>query len=290
MVVFGGVSTTAYLGDVWALSLSAPPTWTRMAPTGTLPRARLEHSAIYDPVRERMVVFGGLNRSSFLDDVWALSLGAAPAWTVITPTGTRPAVRSAHRAIYDPTRDRMVVYGGFNYSPGASPGTDTWALSLDRSEWTLLEPAGTPPGPRTTHSAIYDPVGDRMLVFGGHGVSNDLWELRWGSPAIPSRAPARDFRPAAVPHLAPPQVSPNPSHGDVTIAFSLAQAGEASVQIYDVAGRSVRNLASGMLPAGPRTIRWDRRTSAGVLARPGLYFCEVRAYACTSVSRIVLVR
>jgi hypothetical protein len=287
MVVFGGVSPSAYLGDVWSLSLSPEPAWTSLAPSGTPPRARFEHSAIYDPVRQRMVIFGGLTMSYFLNDVWALSLDGEPAWTQITPTGTKPAVRSAHRAIYDSTRDRMVVSGGFNYSAGSVPGTETWALSLDRSEWTLLEPAGAPPAAREMHSAVYDPVGDRMLVFAGHGVSNDVWELRWSPPATLTIAPARE--PADVPGLAP-QVSPNPARGAVTISFSLAQAGEASVHIYDVAGRSVRNLASGFLPAGRRTISWDRRTSAGVLAEPGLYFCEVRTNASTSVRRIVLVR
>jgi hypothetical protein len=183
----------------------------------------------------------------------------------------------------------MVVQGGFNYSPGPDPGTETWAFSLDRSEWTLLQPLGTLPGRRSLHSAIYDPVADRMLVFGGHDVSNDLWELRWGSLATPSGASAHDLHAADVPSLAPPQVSTNPSRGGVTISFSLAEAGEASVRIYDVAGRSVRNLTSGIQPVGRRVIRWDGCNSAGAVAQPGLYFCEVRANASTSVRRIVLV-
>jgi hypothetical protein len=289
LVVFGGVGTSAYLGDVWALSLSAPPIWTRLAPTGTLPDARAEHSAIYDPVRERMVVFGGHDIEYFLGDVWTLSLGAVPAWTEITATGSRPAARAGHRAIYDLTRDRMVVSGGFNYSSGSDPSTETWSLSLDRLGWGLLQPAGTLPGTEM-HSAVYDPVGDRMLVFGGHGVPNDLWELWWGPPATLLGAPGGAPRPGGAPNLASLQTSPNPSRGEVAITFRLAQAGEVSVRIFDPAGRSVRTLASGMLPAGARIIRWDRYTSTGVLAQPGLYFCEVRANACMSVQRIVLVR
>ena len=291
MVVFGGVSSSAYLRDVWALSLSPQPTWTPLNPAGTLPLARFEHSAIYDPVQRRMVVFGGLNMSlSSLSDIWALSLDGTPAWTQITPAGTRPAARSGHRAIWDPRRDRMVVSGGYNYLGGPPPGGEIWALALDRPEWTLLAPVGTPPGSMEMHTAVYDPAGDRMLVFGGSNGSNDLWELRWGSSSARSAASARGLPPTDVLDPAPPQISPNPSRGGVTISFSLAHAGEASVRIYDVAGRSVATLARGILPAGPQTVRWDRRTAAGVPVQSGLYFCEVRANGGTSVQRIVLVR
>jgi hypothetical protein len=178
----------------------------------------------------------------------------------------------------------MVVFGGFNYSAGSTPGAETWALSLDRDEWSLLGPVGSRPDSREAHSAVYDPLNDRMLVFGGHGVSNDVWELRWDAPATPATTSV----PPGTPSLEP-LVAPNPSRGAVTISFSLAQAGEASVRIFDVAGRSVRNLATGALPAGPRTIGWDGRTSAGALAEPGLYFCEVRANGSRSVRRIALV-
>ena len=77
--------------------------------------ARSGHSAIYDPVRDRMVVFGGYSGTGytyFLNDVWVLSLAGMPAWTQLTPTGTPPSARYGHSAIYDPVRDRMVVFGG----------------------------------------------------------------------------------------------------------------------------------------------------------------------------------
>jgi galactose oxidase-like protein/Kelch motif protein/flagellar hook capping protein FlgD len=285
MVIYAGVGAHAYLRDVWALSLGPQPTWTQLAPWGTLPDARFEHSAIYDPLHQRMVVFGGLNFPYFLNDVWGLSLGAVPVWSELAPAGTKPAVRAAHRAIYDPNRNRMVVFGGFNYSAGPSPATEAWALTLDRNEWILLQPAGSPPPGAELHSAVYDPVGDRMLVFGGHGVSNDLWALDWGSPATLSTPPEAHPTAALGPH-----VRPNPSRGSVTISFDLGEPGEASVRIYDAAGRAVRTLAGGILPAGPRTFRWDRRTAAGVLVQPGLYFCEVRADARTAARRIVLIR
>jgi hypothetical protein len=288
MIIHGGVGSW-YKTDVWALSLSGQPRWTLLDPTGT-PGARFEHSAIYDPIRERMVVFGGLDpRLGSGNDVWALSLGETPAWSPITPTGIEPAGRAAHEAIHDPARDRMVVFGGFSYSPGASPGSEAWAFSLDHSEWTLLQPAGMAPSATRFHSAVFDPVADRMLVIGGNA-SNDVWELAWGSPPLGPEAVAHAQRPVPERDPAALELSPNPSHGPVAISFRLAHAGEASVRIYDVAGRTIRTIASAILPAGRRTITWDRRDSAGALARPGLYFCEVRTKTSRSAGRIMLVR
>ena len=79
------------------------------------PAARTEHTAIYDPVRERMVVLGGYADNRYVKDVWALSLTGSPAWNAPAPGGSPPSGRPVLTAIYDPVRDRMVVFwGGFN--------------------------------------------------------------------------------------------------------------------------------------------------------------------------------
>jgi hypothetical protein len=55
--------------------------------------ARERHTAIYDPVRDRMLVFGGCDASlAPLNDVWALSLAGTPVWTHLAPSGTPPTL------------------------------------------------------------------------------------------------------------------------------------------------------------------------------------------------------
>jgi hypothetical protein len=124
-----------------------------------------------------------------------------------------------------------------------------------------------------------------MVVFGGYPDSNDGWELSW-SPGTALDVPRSDGGAA----LSPLFAFPNPSRGDITISFRLAQRSETSLRIYDVAGRVVRTLASGALSAGSQSVRWDRRMETGALVQPGLYFCELRASDYRSVRRIVLVR
>lgn len=191
MVVFGGWSS-GYRNDVWALVLTGTPAWVKLAPVGA-PPGRADHTAVYDPVRNRMVVFGGWNGTVSFNDSWALSLGITPTWTQLTPSGTVPSARSTHSAIYDPMRDRMVVFGGYS----SVYCNDVWALSLsDATAWAQLTPSGTLPSARADHSAIYDPVRDRMVIFAGSspgdpGYLNDVWALSLAdTPAWTMLAPA----------------------------------------------------------------------------------------------------
>lgn len=188
MVTFGGtVSTGTLFNDAWSLDLTEVGGWTLLAPTGTPPAGRFDHAAIYDAVGQRMIVFGGWNGSSFyFSGVSQLSLSGSPAWSTLAATGTPPAPRSGHTAVYDVLRNRMIVFGGMS---GGTPFNDVRALSLGAAPtWTLLTPAGTPPAARHWHTAIYDPVGDRMIIARGAGSGgagfDDVWELTLsGTPA-----------------------------------------------------------------------------------------------------------
>mgnify|MGYP003694565017 CR=1 FL=1 len=142
MIAFGGQDDVGSLNDVWSLSLSGPMEWTRLTPSGAAPSARRLHSAIHDPVRDRMIVFGGGT-----NDLWSLSLSGTTSWSPIVAAGTPPNARSGHVAIYDPARDRMIVFAGKATSGGANLN-DVWELSLSGTPtWTQLTPAGTPPRP-----------------------------------------------------------------------------------------------------------------------------------------------
>src|SRR5262245_19788204 len=98
--------------------------------SGAAPPIRTAPAAIYDPVRDRMMVFGGQgDAGQLLNDVWALSLSGSPVWTQILPSGHAPTARYYPTAIYDPVRDRMLVFGGWDNGPT----NDVWALSLSGS-------------------------------------------------------------------------------------------------------------------------------------------------------------
>jgi hypothetical protein len=187
MFVFGGKSGGTLQNDTWVLDLDSIPQWRQVETIGDPPPPRYRHAAIFDPVRSRMIVFGGTGSSSFRNDVWALSVGGLPdepaEWTQILPSGTPPLARYCPAAVYDAFQDRLVFFSGSNDS---SYLDDVWALSLgDTPTWTRLLPGGGPDA-RWGHSAVYDPIDSRMIVFGGTGINgnkDDTWILQlWPSP------------------------------------------------------------------------------------------------------------
>ena len=119
-------------------------------------------------------------------------IALAAATTMASPAPTRAAdaqgswqqsencdeAHGLHSAIYDSDRQQMVVFGGYTMQNFGNVTNETWVLSLGVSPtWSLLTTQGTPPAARTEAAAIYDPVRQRMLIFGGTDGMNDLWQL-----------------------------------------------------------------------------------------------------------------
>ena len=67
----------------------------------------------------------------------------------------------------------------------------------------------------------------------------------------------------------------NPASGRTSVRFALPHAGNASVTVLDVAGRAIRTLASGWLPAGEHFTSWDLRDQGGMQVRGGVYFVRL---------------
>jgi hypothetical protein len=181
MWLFGGAAS-CWFNTVHRLSLSSSPAWQEVATQGTPPSQREQAEMIYDPQGDRLIVFGGVKQAIYNNDLWELSLAGIPTWTQLTPTGAIPAARAAHRMIYDASNHRVIMYGGYNTgSPPSQRLGDVWALNLDGPlQWSDITPSGPGPGPRSSHSFVYDPAGGSALMFGGTnsaGYRNDVWEL-----------------------------------------------------------------------------------------------------------------
>ena len=59
------------------------------------------------------------------------------------------------------------------------------------------------------------------------------------------------------------------------------------MNIYDVAGRKVRNLADRVFPAGEHTLEWDGTDDAGGRVARGVYF--VRSSVQKDAGRIIVL-
>jgi Galactose oxidase, central domain/Abnormal spindle-like microcephaly-assoc'd, ASPM-SPD-2-Hydin/Thrombospondin type 3 repeat len=107
-------------------------------------------------------------------------------WTQLAPTGGPPLPRELHAAVYEPSTDRMMIFGG---AGNTSSLNDVWALANadgvnGTPTWTRLTPAGSSPNPRAGSAAVFDPTTNRMILFAGDpnggfcfGAVNDTWVL-----------------------------------------------------------------------------------------------------------------
>jgi hypothetical protein len=79
------------------------------------------------------------------------------------------------------------------------------------------------------------------------------------------------------------RVFPNPAREGLSLVFALPEAGEASVELVDVAGRRVLERSLGVCPAGRQTL--SLAGASGPIA-PGMYFLRL-THAGRSVTRRV---
>ena len=142
----------------------------------SMPPARQNHAMVCDPVRHRVLVFGGEGSGRARGDLDACSLTGSPAWERLATEATGPGPRTFPRMVYDPVDDAVLVYGGVSDVVHG----DVWRMRLAGPlVWEQVEAAGTPPSPRLRAGVVLDPVRHRLLVFGGGGASDpaDLYEL-----------------------------------------------------------------------------------------------------------------
>ncbi len=83
---------------------------------------------------------------------------------------------------------------------------------------------------------------------------------------------------------------PNPARTGTVLSFVMPRSGEASVSVYDIAGRLVRELPAVRLSAGPGEVRWDGRDRAGYPARSGVYVCRIDAAGAAAAAKVLLLR
>jgi hypothetical protein len=121
MIMYAGQNNSGPLDDIWALDLDTN-TWTDLTPV-VKPSARYFSPTIYDAANNRVTMFGGQTMLGVTNEAWVFDLWTKQ-WTQLSPAGTPPSQRSAAAAIYDPSNDRMVIFGGID----TVVRNDVWAL------------------------------------------------------------------------------------------------------------------------------------------------------------------
>ena len=81
------------------------------------------------------------------------------------------------------------------------------------------------------------------------------------------------------------QNAPNPFASTTTVAFTLAQSSNVTLQVFDMQGREVATLLQGPMDAGRHQVPWDAS-----LQPSGIYWCRLTSGGVTRSRRMVCMR
>jgi len=157
--------------------LGGTPSWTSPTASGSHP-VQKNAAAAYDPASNSVMMYGGCSSgcTPITNQVWVLSnangVGGTPTWINRTPASS-PAPRQAMARGYDPTSNRLIIFGGQDGGgSGGSTYPDVWVLTNANgtggsSTWTQLTPDNAPAPGQWGPSSWYDSASNRLIVAGG---------------------------------------------------------------------------------------------------------------------------
>ncbi|MCD4829661.1 MAG: T9SS type A sorting domain-containing protein [Candidatus Cloacimonetes bacterium] len=83
---------------------------------------------------------------------------------------------------------------------------------------------------------------------------------------------------------------PNPFNPETTVRFSLAQAGEVKLVVYNVRGQRVRTLLREYREPGNHEVLWLGDNDAGQPTASGVYFLRMTVAGFTQTSKMLLLK
>jgi len=81
------------------------------------------------------------------------------------------------------------------------------------------------------------------------------------------------------------QNTPNPFNPITTIAFTMAESAQVTVEIFNTAGQKINTIAEGFMEAGSHSVVWDGSTFAA-----GIYFYRVKSGTFSQTMKMTLLK
>lgn len=162
ILLFGGYFHASgqghHLNDTWEWDGQS---WHALSPVNA-PSVRRHHRLTTDPLRGRILMFGGEEGSAAKNDTW---IWDGVDWEIQSPTLSPPVRRSAVQ-VFDPSRGAILLNAG-SYDDGVTRRflTDTW--EWDGAQWSHLVGAVSPVPDLHEAMAAFDLQMGAVVLFGG---------------------------------------------------------------------------------------------------------------------------
>jgi len=171
--------------------------------------------------------------------------------------------------------EQFLVMGGQN---GTSYLSSVYRYNVRGHYWVTETSFSTG---RRSHSGAASPEGYLYVSCGWNGAF--LSTLEQGVPSwIP---PGVEEKPGSTPITEKGNivVAPNPLRGRTTVSYQIPLSVNVNLALYDVAGKLIENLASGVQPAGSHHVDLD----LGSLAS-GVYIVRLNYGAQTEITKLII--
>ena len=305
--------------EIWGFALARDSVlWERISePNAGLSAeyfsTQLQGQVVLDPARDRLVSFGGWGSDFFeghaTERADAFPLSGAGNWQqLVAPEGGPPPTVD-HALVYDPIRDAVLVFGagawpassgvfeldgGFEGWPDVRASASSSFQAAVRIEWRAEPGTDRAPVLRRLPGSIWTRIGeatrgpDGVLRFADSEVSAGqtvAYRLAW--PVAAGELPVGDISVVVgVPLQQALSIRGNPATGPIRMDLDLPAAGDARLQLIDLAGRVVMEEHIVAPSAG----RWSHELVPPAGARAGLYFVRVRTARGLITGRVTLLR
>lgn len=205
------------------LAAAAEPTtaWLELTLQNS-PSPRAASATAYDPVSQKIVLFGGFDASGHLNDTWTFD---GTNWAQVT-TPLAPSARSNSGMAFDRVTRKLILFGGFD---GANYLDDTWLWDGATSTWMQTSPNASP-APATGPSLFTDPANGHVDTFGGfnmtNGYSDTTWRWTgstWKQLSTPTSPSGRGMAEAAY----------DPAHKNVVLFGGIAEVNPINTWTFD---------------------------------------------------------
>jgi hypothetical protein len=225
----------------------------------------------------------------YYNDVWRTKNGVD--WELVTDNAPWIA-RPGHQVVV--AQDRLVLFGGFGLGPDiniAANPKDIWISNKGKnwkkvsdSPWNAIEPseikydfdAVVVKGKHHNEDMIFTFGGDRETFnffdpFNHLNVDNDVWKF-----SLFKKYKLKFY-----------SNYPNPFKNKTNIVFQLPKKGKATLKVYNLRGRLVKDFNLPILNFGKHKINWNGKNNNDKKIKSGLYILKLD-FNGQSLRRLIL--
>lgn len=132
----------------------------------------------------------------------------------------------------------------------------------------------------TSNTAPLDPLNPPASAsFTGNTPKLGIWYI----PGVENSDPALDMAPKFIAY-------PNPFHHTSNLDFTLKEAADLQIRVYNLKGQLVKTLFHGYKAAGIHSLSWDGRDEHGSPLSNGMYLYRITSAGFRSTIRTLLLK